>query len=89
MMPQPGDTPEVVKQKTQGMKTYLRELAQRRAQGFKGAGYNVPDELFPSAVGGPVQSMTAPGPGARPTATLADGSKVQLSADGKSWEPVK
>ena len=23
------------------------------------------------------------------TATLADGSKVQLSADGKSWEPVK
>jgi len=25
----------------------------------------------------------------RPTATLADGSKVQLSADGKSWEPVQ
>lgn len=29
--------------------------------------------------------QTAP----RKTATLADGSKVQLSADGKSWEPIK
>ena len=44
-------------------------------------------------VGGKVNSNapTTPPPvtTAVKTATLADGSKVQLSADGKSWEPVK
>lgn len=86
MMPQPGDSREVVKQKTQGMKTYLRELAQRRAQGFKGAGYNVPDELFPAPSGG---APVNPAPSARPRAQLEDGSFVQLSEDGQRWEPVK
>lgn len=36
-----------------------------------------------------VTAPSAPVASSRPTATLADGSKVQLSADGKSWEPMK
>lgn len=49
MMPQPGDSPEVVNQKVAGMKGFLRDLAGRRAQAFKDARYNVPDSINPNA----------------------------------------
>lgn len=61
MMPQPGDTPATVRQKAEGMKAFLRELATRRARGFRASGFNVPDELMPAAPQstGPVR-MTFP-----------------------------
>lgn len=46
MMPRPGDSPAVVKQKTEGMKSFLRDLASRRATAFRDARYNVPDSLM-------------------------------------------
>lgn len=45
------------------------------------------DLMEPSPSPAPVPS--APPARVRPTITLKDGSKAQLSADGKSWEPIK
>ena len=80
MMPQPGDSPEVVKQKAEGMKSFLRDLASRRARAFKESGYNVAPSLMPS---------DAPmAPPARQTATNPQtGEKVEW--DGTQWVPVK
>jgi hypothetical protein len=49
MLPRAGDPTNVVKQKADGMKAFLRDLATRRARGLKASGYNVPDELIPGA----------------------------------------
>ncbi len=41
MLAQPGDSPEVVKEKTEGQKRILRDVAARRIEAFAKAGYNV------------------------------------------------
>ena len=48
MLPRPGDSEEVVTQKVQGMKTFLRSLAAQRAKGLKESGYKVAPSLVPS-----------------------------------------
>ena len=47
MLPRPGDSDDVVRQKVAGMKDFLRALAQARAKGLQESGYNVPPSLFP------------------------------------------
>lgn len=54
LLPQGGDSPEVVDQKAEGLKTFLRDLAARRSQGLRASGYNVPDSVS-SSQGGPMQ----------------------------------
>lgn len=58
MMPAPGNSPAVVKQKTEGMKVFLRDLARRRGKAFKDGGFNVPDSLIPAdeQASGPAQA---------------------------------
>lgn len=48
MLPRPGDSEDVVAQKVQGMKTFLRSLASQRAKGLKESGYQVAPSLVPS-----------------------------------------
>lgn len=49
MLPQAGDSEDVLKTKATGLKSYLRELASRKAKGLKDAGYAVPQSLDPTA----------------------------------------
>lgn len=53
MLPQAGDSNQVLKTKASGLKSYLRELASTKAKGFKDAGYTVPQSLDPSLAAQP------------------------------------
>lgn len=48
MLPRPGDSEDVVVQKVQGMKAFLRSLASQRAKGLKESGYQVAPSLVPA-----------------------------------------
>lgn len=48
MLPRPGDSEDVVAQKVQGMKSFLRSLASQRAKGLKESGYQVAPSLIPA-----------------------------------------
>src|SRR5574343_723700 len=48
MLPRPGDSEDVVAQKVQGMKSFLRSLASQRAKGLKESGYQVAPSLIPT-----------------------------------------
>lgn len=67
MLPQAGDSPEVVAQKADGMKRFLRELASGRIESLKKAGYNAPADLVTPAV--------------KPTRYIMKGGKL-VPADG-------
>ena len=43
------------------MKAYLHELAARRAQGYKEAGYKVPESMVPKGTGKPADKAKAAG----------------------------
>lgn len=49
MLPQPGDSAQVVEEKRVGLKRLLRDLAGSKATALKQAGYNVPESITPKA----------------------------------------
>jgi hypothetical protein len=48
MLPRPGDSAEVLKQKVDGLKSFLRDLVVRQGSAYRQAGYDVPEALVPT-----------------------------------------
>lgn len=88
MLPRPGDSDAVVRQKVDGLKSFLRELAGRRAKAFSEAGYAVPASLMYSDGAG-AQGNRPAGVGPTPSAGGSDIPMVGPNGEDVMVEPGK